>query len=269
MTRSPKAVTLSLMVDPRKIRLTDVFEQMLSPVLKDQLRAIGGRVYDIVAPAVDQARRETDEALQREAFVDAHAVAAAIFEAECSGYFHNVPGGLDLLKSLACKAGCAFCCELKVEITAFEAAAMWAGLRGDEWARQRTALAAVGPRTLPLDTEGRRRARIPCALLVDGQCSVYASRPYGCRGFFATDAADCERVLKTPAGQTLPAVRSPAVPRALASVFGAGVNAALADKGVQHDFLELNSALATLLGRPDAFGVWLSGGRVFTPAASG
>jgi len=257
------------MVDVSKIRLTEVFEQMLSPVLKDQLRAIGGRVYEIVAPAVDQARRETDETRQRDAFVDAHGLAATIFEAECNGYFHNVPGGLDLLKSLACKAGCAFCCELKVEITAFEAAAMWAGLQGDEWGQQRGALTAVGARTAPLDTEGRRRARIPCALLVDGQCSVYAFRPYGCRGFFATSAADCESVLKAPIGRPLPPVQSPAVPRALATVFGAGVNAALADKGLQHDFLELNSALATLIGRPDAFAAWLGGGRVFTPAASG
>jgi hypothetical protein len=256
------------MDDVGKIRLNSVFEQMLSPAIKDQLRAIGGRVYDIIAPAIDQARRESDEALQREAFVDAHALAAAIFEAECSGYFHNVPGGLDLLKSLACKAGCAFCCELKVEITAFEAAAIWAGLQGDEWARQREAVAAIGPRTGPLNTEERRRARMQCALITDGTCSVYQFRPYGCRGFFATDAADCERVLKTPPGVTLPPVRSPAVPRALASAFAGGVNAALADKGLQHDFLELNSAIATLVSRPQAFGEWLAGGRVFTRAAA-
>lgn len=256
------------MDDVGKIRLNNVFEQMLSPAIKDQLRAIGGRVYDVVAPAVDQARRETDEARRREAFVDAHALAAAIFESECTGYFHNVPGGMDLFQSLACKPGCAFCCELKVEITAFEAAAIWAGLHGDEWAGQREAVAAVGPRTAPLDSEARRRARIPCALLADGQCAAYQFRPYGCRGFFATNAADCERVLKTAPGMTLPPVQSPAVPRALASAFAGGANAALADKGLQHDFLELNSAVATLVSRPKAFGEWLAGGRVFTRAAA-
>jgi hypothetical protein len=256
------------MDDVTKIRLNDVFEKMLSPAIKDQLRAIGGRVYDVIAPAVDQARRETDAARQRKAFIDAHALATAIFEAECNGYFHNVPGGMDLFKSLACKAGCAFCCNLKVEITAFEAAAIWAGLQGDEWGRQREALAATGPQTAPLDSEARRRARIPCALLVDGQCTAYRFRPYGCRGFFATNAADCESVLKTPPGLPLPPVRSPAVPRALASAFAAGANAALADKGLQHDFLELNSAVATLLSRPDAFGEWLAGGRVFIRAAA-
>lgn len=255
------------MVDISKIRLTDVLEKMLDPGTKGQLRAIGGRVYDVVTPAVDQARRETDPALQRAAFAEAHAVAASIFESECTGYFHNVPGGLDLFKSLACKPGCTFCCELKVEISAFEAAAIWAGMHGDEWAERRNAVTAAAPRTASLNTEARRRARLACALLADGQCSVYAARPYACRGLFATDAADCERVLKTPPGRPLPAVRSPAVPRALATVFGAGANLALADKGVQHDFLELTSALATLINRDGAFAEWLGGGRVFTPAA--
>lgn len=251
------------------IRLTDTFEELLGPAIKDQLRAIGGRVYDVVAPAVDQARQTADAAARREAFVDAHAVAAAIFEAECMGYFHNVSGGLDLFKSLACETGCTFCCALKVEITAFEAAALWAGLQGSEWAAQRDALVATAPRTTNLDTEARRQARIACALLADGRCAPYSIRPYACRGMFATDAADCERVLNTPPGQALPPVRSPAVPRALASVFGAGVNAALAEKGVQHDFLELNAALATLVKRPAAFDEWLGGQRVFTPAAPG
>lgn len=257
------------MLSKDKIRLSDTFEQMLSPVIKDQLRAIGGRVYDVVAPAVDQARRAGDAAGRYQAFVEGHGLAAAIFESECLGYFHNVPGGLDLLNSLACKAGCAFCCELKVEITAFEAAAIWAGLQGDDWAAQRDALVATAPRTAGLDTEGRRRARIACGLLTEGRCAPYAIRPYACRGLFATNAADCERVLNAPPGQPLPPVRSPAVPRALGAVFGAGANAALADKGVQHDFLELNAALATLINQPAAFDEWLSGKRVFTQAAAG
>ncbi len=257
------------MTDKDKIRLTAELEQVLSPAIKDQLRAIGGRVYDIVGPAIDQARRAQEDAARGEALADAHAVAAAIFESECLGYFHNVPGGADLLKSLACKPGCTFCCELKVEITALEATAIWAGLQGPDWARQRETIVATAPRTGRLDTERRRRARIPCALLAEGQCAVYPSRPYACRGMFATSASDCERVMTTPAGKPLPPVRSPAVPRALATVFGAGANAALADKGVQHDFLELNAALATLIQRPAALGDWLSGQRVFAPAARG
>lgn len=252
-----------------QIRLTGAFEQMLSPPIKEQLRAIGGRVYDVVAAAVDQARGAADDAARGEALAEAHGVAAAIFESECQGYFHNVPGGLDLLNSLACKPGCTFCCELKVEVTAFEAAAIWAGLQGEAWARTRDALVATAPRTARLDTEARRRTRIPCGLLADGRCAPYAIRPYGCRGMFATDAADCERVMTTPAGKPLPPVRSPAVPRALASVFGAGANAALADKGVQHEFLELNAALATLIGRPEALREWLDGKAVFAPARPG
>lgn len=252
------------------IRLSDTFEQLLSPGLKEQLRAIGGRVYDVVGPAIDQARRAPDDAGRRDALGEAHAIATAIFDAECMGYFHNVPGGLDLFKSLACKSGCTFCCELKLEVTTFEAGAIWAGLQGAGHAREREALLTVGPRTASLDTEARRRARIPCALLdTAGACSIYTIRPYGCRGFFATNAADCESVLTAPAGGPLPPVRSPAVPRALASAFAAGANAALAEKGVQHDLVEINSALAALVRDPAALGAWLDGQRVFTPAVPG
>src|SRR5512135_1154810 len=116
-----------------QIRLPEPFEQMLSPVIKDQLRAIGGRVYDVVGLTVDQARQAGAETGRRDAFSEGQGLATAIFESECVGYFHNVPGGLDLFNSLACKAGCTFCCELKVEITAFEAAAIWAGLQDADW----------------------------------------------------------------------------------------------------------------------------------------
>ena len=252
------------------IRLTDTFERMLSPGLKDQLRAIGGRVYDVVGPAIDHARRAGDDAARGEAVADAHAIAAAIFESECLGYFHNVPGGLDLFNSLACKSGCTFCCELKVEVTAFEVVAIWAGLQGAEHESRRAAILATAPRTARLDTEARRRARILCGLLdEDKTCAVYAARPYGCRGMFATNAADCEGVLKAPPGVPLPPVRSPAVPRALSIAFAAGANAALADKGVQHDLLEINAGLAALISRPAALGEWLDGKKVFTPAAPG
>jgi hypothetical protein len=250
------------------LRLPDIFEQLLDPALKEQLRAIGGRVYDLVAPAIDEARAGHDDLARLRPLSDAHAMAVAVFESECLGYFHNVPGGLDLLNSLACKAGCTFCCELKVEVTGLEAAVLW-GMVSRDRADRRQPILDTAPRTAGQDTEARRVARIPCALLANGQCSAYTVRPYACRGMFATDAQDCERVLTTPAGLPLPPVRSPAVPRALSAAFASGVNAAQADSGLQHEFFELHSALATLLDRPDALQAWLSGERVFTPAVPG
>ncbi|HEX9461525.1 MAG TPA: YkgJ family cysteine cluster protein [Alphaproteobacteria bacterium] len=245
------------------LSLPKAYNAALSPVIKGQLKAIGERVRDLVTPSLDEARAADSEAAKREILMAAHTVALSVFESECLGYFHNVPGGLDLLNSLACRAGCTFCCELRVEVTALEAAAIWGELAGSAFEPVRQAVTGTGPRTQNLGDESRRQARIPCGLLKDGMCSVYASRPYACRGMFATSAKDCEAVMTAPAGARLPPVQSPAVPRALSAMFFVGVNAALKDRGLQHDGLELNSAVATLIQRPAALGEWLAGKKVF------
>jgi Fe-S-cluster containining protein len=247
------------------LKLANVYEQSLDAGLKDQLRLIGARIYDLVTLGIADARKagEPDAVLQSVA--DAHKGAVTVFESECEGYFHNVQGGLELKRSLDCGTGCAFCCHLKVEITAFEAVALWAELGTDTHAAQRQTAVANAPRLSRMTTEARRVARDPCALLVDNKCSVYETRPYVCRGMFSTSAQDCERVLMAPAGAALPTIRSPAVPRALASVFAAGANAALADQGLQYDLIELNSAFATLANSKTAVADWLAGRRVFEP----
>jgi hypothetical protein len=40
----------------------------------------------------------------------------------------------------------------------------------------------------PMD---RYYAHVPCALLVDGRCSVYSVRPLLCRGYLSTDREGC------------------------------------------------------------------------------
>jgi Fe-S-cluster containining protein len=248
-----------------QLKLSSIYEQSLDAGLKDQLRLIGGRIYDLVTLGIADARKaEAPEATLR-VFAEAHKSAVTVFESECEGYFHNVKGGLELKQSLACATGCAFCCHLKVEITAFEAVALWTELVSDTHTLQRQTAAANAPRLSRMTTEARRAARDPCALLVDNKCSVYETRPYVCRGMFSTSAQDCESVLMAPAGAKLPAIRSPAVPRALASAFASGVNAALADQGLQHDLIELTSAFATLANRKTAVADWLAGQRVFEP----
>jgi Fe-S-cluster containining protein len=247
------------------LKLANVYEQSLDAGLKDQLRLIGARIYDLVALGVAEARKAGEPEGVMRALADAHKGAVTVFESECEGYFHNVRGGLELKRSLACTAGCTYCCHVKVEVTAFEATALWAEIRGESHAAQRQTALANAPRLSRMTTEARRAARDPCALLVDNKCSVYTSRPYVCRGMFATSAQDCERVLMALEGAVLPTVRSPAVPRGLASAFAAGANAALADQGLQHDLVELTSAFATLATRKTAVADWLTGQRIFEP----
>lgn len=240
------------------IRLPLSVEALGDSILREQLRAIAGRVRDLVAAGLAEARG-ADGPGRLSPLLVAHASALQIFENESAGYFHNVPGGLDLQRSFACKPGCAFCCHLHVDVTGLEAVAIAANLD----TAPREAVAATAPKVRNLSVDGRRAARIPCALLADGVCTSYETRPVACRALYSTDARACEQVLLAPLGATLPAIRSPAVPRALAETFAAGINAALAAAGMQSGLFELTAALAALIRNPQAVERWLAGERVF------
>ena len=244
------------------LTLPGSIEKLRDESVKAQLRAIGERVRDVVSTGVGMARSEGN--LSK--LFAAHTVAVKIFEAESAGYFTHVTGGQALKASLACAPGCTFCCHLLVEVTPLEAVALWNTLRDERRQPQRQAVAALAPQVAGLDPELRRAAHFPCPFLADGQCTVYETRPFACRGLYSTSAQACEAVLDTPLGMVLPQIRSPAVPRALAAVLGVAINAALADTGLQNQTLELVSALNTLERDPTAASRWFAGERVFTPA---
>lgn len=102
--------------------------------------------------------------------------------------------------SVACHAGCWFCCTIPVAVTVLEASLVFRALRmlpiADQertWAQvdehvavQRQALQESRPQRVAFS----RR----CPLLTeDGRCSVYEARPLMCRGLLSTDAERCRR----------------------------------------------------------------------------
>ena len=100
-----------------------------------------------------------------------------------------------VLARVACRAGCASCCSVPVDVSAHEVffaadhiqvhfppAALTAVIA--RLARHRERIAAY--------EEGERpRSRQPCALLKAGTCSVYAARPGTCRSHHTSDVALC------------------------------------------------------------------------------
>lgn len=98
---------------------------------------------------------------------------------------------------IACRSGCSWCCYFDVDVTPAEAEAIVGVLKTlhprDRRARieaLKHAQAARQGLDGPMD---RYFARIPCALLVDGKCSVHAVRPLLCRGYLSRDKAECQR----------------------------------------------------------------------------
>jgi len=84
---------------------------------------------------------------------------------------------------LDCQTGCAFCCHTPVQVHILDAIA-----------------AAAARLSTPLDYQLPTRERdqlkkifLPCPLLHQGQCSVYAQRPVVCRAYQSSKVAACRQ----------------------------------------------------------------------------
>jgi Fe-S-cluster containining protein len=164
---------------------------------------------------------------------------------------------------LACKKGCATCCSRPVSTTAPSVLRLVAWLREHLTPEQ---LAVVHARIVALDevTHGKMwtpedRPPNPCALLVDGACSVYEARPFVCRAWNAVDANDCKRAM----GQDWTDMRFDLYQRTTFAGIEDGVRAALAQAGLDGQDLELTASLRVALERADACEAWLAGEPVF------
>jgi Fe-S-cluster containining protein len=94
-----------------------------------------------------------------------------------------------------CAAGCHHCCHLRVEARPHEIflLAHHISTQVDDTTRRRMMekLAQTVARVAPLSADEHIRAGIPCALLEDGRCSVYAARPAACRKYYSMSVDTC------------------------------------------------------------------------------
>ncbi len=164
---------------------------------------------------------------------------------------------------LACARGCAWCCHGYVSATApqiFAAAqAIRADPRSSGAAHER--IRALAARVHGLEWRARIALREPCALLVDGACSIYAARPLACRGFASFSAATCKRAFDALTDE----VRVPVVYANVRSALESALRAALRACALPAVSYELMAGLATVLDTPDAEARWLRGDAVFAP----
>lgn len=170
-------------------------------------------------------------------------------------------------QAIACAKGCAFCCHVSVTVTAPEVFLVAAALREkfkDDLQTIIYRVQAADQKTRTLSSMERAQKRIPCALLEDNACSIYASRPGACRGFVSTSVKACERGFN---GETNVQIDTPGVWITLRSAQKQALLAALAASDLPNRCYEFHHALRVALETPDAESRWLKGEDIFRDVA--
>jgi Fe-S-cluster containining protein len=165
-----------------------------------------------------------------------------------------------------CAKGCAFCCHVSVTASAPEIFLVAHAIREGHKNDLEAVLARVrgaDEKTRGLTSMERAKRKIPCAMLQDNMCTVYAARPGGCRGFTSTSKAACERGFNGEFVQ----VNTPAVWTSLRSAHKQALWAALAAANLPVEFYEFHHGLRIALETPDAEMRWLNGEDIFAGVA--
>jgi Fe-S-cluster containining protein len=180
----------------------------------------------------------------------------------------NIPD----LNRIACTQGCAWCCHYQVGVTAPQALHIAAKLKEGAGTRpldaQRQRLKALDARTRGLNAAKRLKARLGCAFLNEqNACTIYAFRPFGCRGANSIDADTCKAFV---AGTATKAQRDGnwlhKVPFEAQRDLQDGFHMGALENGLRDDRLELTAAILVALETSDAAERWITGEDVFKDA---
>jgi hypothetical protein len=161
--------------------------------------------------------------------------------------------------SVACRDGCAACCQVPVDVQAHEVlfAADHIQLHFTPQALADTVdrLAAHRGRVAAFTGNQRDHSRQACPLLQAGSCSIYAGRPQPCRSHHTSDAAACAAHLADPTIE-ITAVYIPPIRARMFSVM-LGVDEAIEAAGYDERAYDFGSALHEALTNPCCLDDWL------------
>ena len=168
-----------------------------------------------------------------------------------------------LAAPIACRAGCSFCCHLRVEVLAPEAIALFRFLKSRIPEEQASAIAARisanAERVATMTPEQHAAARLQCAFLLDGRCSAYQARPLACAGFHSLDVSECERSFDDASADNTSRIPMVGEIKELEQGTAIGVRQALRALKLDDQPMELHTALAALLREPTLIGRWRGG----------
>ncbi len=163
-----------------------------------------------------------------------------------------------VLATVACRSGCGFCCRVPVDVQAHEVFFAADHMRNQftpvELELAIARLAAHRERVAAFAPGERDASRLPCALLHDVACTIYAGRPQPCRAHHTSDAAACAAYLHDPSVD-ITKVYIPALRARMFSVM-LGVDEAIEAAGYDERSYDFGSALHEALTNPHCLDAW-------------
>lgn len=165
---------------------------------------------------------------------------------------------------IACQAGCAWCCTMRVSVTPPEllriAAHLRATLTDEALADLRERLAERDSDTHGLDWREHVLRGVFCPLLVNNACSIHPVRPLACRSHNSLDAGRCRQDYERRFTITIPLY---APQQDIANGICRGLSLGVESAGREGGFVELVGGLRVALDTPDAAERWLAGEPIF------
>jgi Fe-S-cluster containining protein len=169
--------------------------------------------------------------------------------------------------TLACRAGCTWCCYFTVDVRAAEVFGILDFVEQSFTPEEKTRVyAEVRANSVALRKlgDGERVTRnLKCPFLNEARCTIYETRPQSCRNYHATNVAGCRQSYEEPENLDIDPDFAPGVYQAGGAHVEA-VSTAMRDAGYDANAYELNCALDAALLEPRARERFESGLKPFT-----
>jgi len=169
--------------------------------------------------------------------------------------------------TLACRAGCAWCCYFTVDVRAVEVFLILdfieQSFTPEEKVRVHAQVRANSALLGGLGEVERATRNVKCPFLSEGRCTIYAARPQTCRNYHATNVDGCRQSYQEPENTDIDPEFAPGVYQAGAAHVEA-VSDAMGAAGYDVNVYELNGACGAALADPGARGRFESRHKPFT-----
>jgi Fe-S-cluster containining protein len=157
--------------------------------------------------------------------------------------------------TLACNAGCSWCCHFSVDVRPVEALNILefvqTNFTSEQQQQLRGEIATNSQILSQLDEMQRMQHTGKCPFLTENRCSIYAARPQTCRNYHATNVAGCKQSYEEPNNEDIAPEYAPLVYQTGAAHVDA-FSKAMQDAGYDTNAYELNCALHEAMAYPEA-----------------